>query len=193
MTANLSYGAWLLGVWIALWGRLSVANVMSGLVVVAVLLAAFPRRRHSPGAVLRPLPAAVFLGYFLWKLVEASAIVAWEVLTPGNRVNEGIVAVRIRGVSDGITTVVANTISLVPGTLTLEVRTDPVVLYVHVLHLGDPEAVRREVLHLEALAARALGHARALDTMAVETAGAGSVRQSPAAEAVAERAEEELN
>lgn len=164
MSQLLLRGAWMVAVWIALWAELTPANLLSGVVVAGTLLAAFPsryaadRRGH-----LRPLATLRFLGYFAWKLVEASAIVAWEVVTPRNRIVEGIVAVPLRGVSDGVTTIVANAISLVPGTLTLEVGVDPVVLYVHVLHLHDRAAVVDEVLRLEELAARAVGLADALD------------------------------
>ena len=52
---------------------------------------------------------------------------------------------------------VANAISLTPGTLTIEVATDPNVLYVHVLHLHDIDAVRRDVTRLERSVLRAFG------------------------------------
>ena len=154
--------AWLVTAWVALWGELTVANRLSGLTLGSMLLLVFPMRpRGVPGAV-RPGAAVRFAGYFAWKLVEASAVVTWEVLTPTNRINEGIVAIPIQGVSDTLTTLVANAISLTPGTLTLEVRQDPTVLYVHVLHLDDIEAVRRDVHHLEVLAIRAFGSTAAV-------------------------------
>ena len=148
---------WLVVVWVALWGDLSAANVASGVVVGVLVLMAFPLAGHRSSSRLRPLAAARFAAWFAWKLAEASAVVAWEAVTPRNRINEGIVAIPIRGVSDGVITLVANAISLTPGTLTLEVRRRPAVLYVHVLHLHDIEAVRREVRHLEVLAIRAFG------------------------------------
>jgi multicomponent Na+:H+ antiporter subunit E len=150
---------WLVVVWVALWEQVSPANVLSGVVVALVVLGLFPSGADRRSGRVRPLAAARFLAYFAWKLVEASAIVAWEVVTPRNRINEGIVAIPIRGVSDVVITVVANAISLTPGTLTLEARRSPAVLYVHVLHLRDVEAVRRDTLHLEALAIRAFGPA----------------------------------
>lgn len=147
---------WLTVVWIALWENLSVGNALAGLGLAAVITLIAPLTR--PGSlVFRPVASLRFLGYFAWKLFEASVILSWEVVTPRNRINEGIVAIPLRGVSDVITTLVANAISLTPGTLTLEVHRDPTVLYVHVLHLHDIERVRREVVHLEALAVRAFG------------------------------------
>ncbi len=153
---------WLVVVWIALWGDLSAGNLIAGFVLALLIVMVFPLgARGIPGG-FRPLAAAHFLVYFMRKLMEASIVVWWEVVTPRNRINEGIVAIPIRGVSDTLTTMVANAISLTPGTLTLEVRQSPTVLYVHVLHLQDVDAVRREVQRLELLAIRAFGSAAAI-------------------------------
>lgn len=189
MTSRLSYGAALLAVWVALWADVTVANIVSGLVVVVVLLTAFPLRGKARLAFPRPLATLRFAGYFFWKLCEASVVVAWEVVTPRNRVREGIVAVPVRGVSDVVTTIVANTISLVPGTLTLEVSPDRKVLYVHVLHLRDVEAVRQEIAELEAIVIRAFGPKEALDARTEKLAASASVRPSEPTAAASGRGE----
>ncbi len=166
MTRYLAAGVWLVLVWVALWEDLSPASVLGGVVTAGALLAVFRLGPAATTSTLRPLRALRFLVYFLWKLVEASAVVAWEVVTPRNRIIEGIVAVPIRGVSDALITAVANAISLTPGTVTLEVDRHPTTLYVHVLHLHDIEAVRRDIRHLEALAIRAFGSADAVRSLA---------------------------
>lgn len=164
MKARLPMALWLVVVWVALWGDLSVANVAGGLLVAGVLLALFPGAGPRRGFTIRPLQLLIFLGYFAAKLVEANAVVAWEVLTPSNAgVREGVVAVPVTGASDAVVTVLANAISLTPGTLTLDVRRDPTVLFVHVLHLKSIEATRAEVHRLETLVLRALGDRAALD------------------------------
>lgn len=159
MRRQLLPGLWLVVVWVALWEDVSVANVVGGALVATLALSI---SRRSPVAEdergrFRPLAAARFFLWFLWKLVEASAIVAWEVVTPTNDINEGIVAVPLRGPSRIVTAVVSNAITLTPGTLTIEVRSHPTILYVHVLHLRTIEEVRLEVRHLERLAIRAFG------------------------------------
>ena len=148
---------WLLAVWLALWGTLSVANVVSGL-VVALLVVRFlcPAAPAGTGRV-RPVATARLLAYFAVKLVEANVIVAWEVLTPRNRIVEGIVAVPLRTSSDVLLTVIADAITLTPGTLTVHVHREPAVVYVHVLHLEAAEKVRAEVQHLEDLVLAAFG------------------------------------
>jgi multicomponent Na+:H+ antiporter subunit E len=165
---------WLTVMWVALWGNLSWANALGGLAASLALLAVYRvATTKAPAYPLRPIATVRFLLYFLWKLFEANAVLAWEVVTPRNRINEGIVAVPIQGCSDGLITLVANAITLTPGTVTLEVNRDPAVLYVHVLHLRDLEDVRRDVQHLEALAIRAFGSPGALADLEREL-GAGS-------------------
>lgn len=149
---------WLVLVWILLWEDLSWGNVIGGAMAGGAVLVLFPDagpRRFGP---VRPLAAAWFGLYFIFKLVEANLVVAWEVITPGHdAVNLGIVAVPLRTDSDAIITLVANAITLTPGTLTLEVRRDPPTLYVHVLHLRSIEGTRDDVRKLELLALRAFG------------------------------------
>jgi multicomponent Na+:H+ antiporter subunit E len=77
-------------------------------------------------------------------------------------VRTGIVAVPVAACSDLVITVVANAITLTPGTLTLEVRREPSTLYVHVLHLRDLDQVRRDIRTLLRMVVRAIGSAEAL-------------------------------
>lgn len=153
---------WLLLLWLLLWDDLSVANVVSGLAVgVAVLtLARLPRVNRADDenvAVVHPLRTIGFGCYVLYKLVEANLLLAWEIVTPTNSINTGVVAVPLRTESSTAMMVVANVITLTPGTMTIEVLGTPPVVYVHVLHLQDIDRVRRELLRLEELSVRAFG------------------------------------
>ena len=60
----------------------------------------------------------------------------------------------------------------------LELTQDPIVLYVHVLHLRDVEEVRRDIQHLTDLTVRAFGSA---DAVAAQDAylAAGSPPEGP--------------
>jgi multicomponent Na+:H+ antiporter subunit E len=147
---------WLVALWAALWGNLRAPTVLSGIAVAVGVQVVLPGAMPKPAGAVRPLHFVRFLAYFAYKLVEANLVVAWEVVTPRTRINQGIVAVPITGASDVVITSVANAISLTPGTLTVEVRRDPATLYVHVLHLHSVEDTRRAVLYLELLLMRAL-------------------------------------
>lgn len=148
--------------WVLLWGDLSVANVVSGVIVaIAVLSAArlprSTRTNDAESAEIAPLAMLRFGAYVLVKLVEANLILAWEIITPRNRINTGVVAVPLRTESALSMMVVANVITLTPGTVTLEVEGSPPVLYVNVLHLHDLDDVRRDLLRIEELSVRAFG------------------------------------
>lgn len=157
---------WLTVLWLLLWDDLSVANVLSGIAIAIVIVtsARLPRlvrRGDTEAAVVRPLATARFGVYVLYKLVESNLILAWEIITPRNRINAGVIAVELRTDSDMAMMVVANVITLTPGTMTLEVTGSPPVLYVNVLHLHDIDEVRRDLLRLEELAVRAFGSSAA--------------------------------
>jgi multicomponent Na+:H+ antiporter subunit E len=157
---------WLTAVWIALWGELTPGNVLVGLLLGSLLLVAFPTLAPGRLGFVRPLKVLRFGAYFAYKLVEANVVVAWEVVTPSNEsVNEGIVAVPVSGASDAVITLVANAITLTPGTMTLEVRRDPATLFVHVLHLRSIEETRREVRDLERRVLEAFGSPHAIARM----------------------------
>lgn len=146
---------WSIVVWCALWSDLSVANVLWGAVAGTVSMALLPLHDRARTVTFSPLGVLAYAGYAAWALVRSSAVVAWEVVTPRNRINQGIVAVPLRTDSVPLATLIANTVSLTPGTLTLEIRRDPLTLYVHIMHLRSIEDVRAEIGVLEDYAMRA--------------------------------------
>lgn len=145
-------------VWMALWGELSLATALGGVAVGTVALFVGPRAEPGGTTRFRPLHLVRYLGFFLWELVQATTSVAWEVVTPGTGVREGVVRVPVQDLSGGVVTIIANTISLIPGTLTLEVRREPdPVLYIHVLHMQEVEEAREEIRRVESRARAAFG------------------------------------
>jgi multicomponent Na+:H+ antiporter subunit E len=139
-------------VWIALWGELTWANTASGLVVV--LLIGYLIRPAPRAHEVHPIALVHLVAVFVIRLVTSSAAVVLTVLAPTpNRLRSGVVAIRLSQDSALVATIVADAISLTPGTLTLEARPEDtvIVLYVHVLGLGDPEDIRTDVGGLERL------------------------------------------
>ena len=89
---------WLLVLWLLLWDDLSIANVVSGLLVGAAVLAfaRLPRVKRADDenvARVNVLRSIGFGFYVLYKLVEANFILAWEIVTPRNTNNTGVIAV----------------------------------------------------------------------------------------------------
>ena len=142
---------WLTSVWVMLWESLSWANVLGGIAVAGIVIASVPSHKNETPVGFRPVAALRLLGYFLWKLVEASARLTWEIFTPRNSINAAVVCVPLRSRVPGIVTVVANMVSLTPGSVTIDVDTDEMILYIHVLHLTTLEQERESVRYLESL------------------------------------------
>lgn len=170
---QLPHLAWLVAVWVALWGDVTVANLLGGTLVALGISVLFPQAGPRPAASFRVVAACRYLGVFAVAFVQANYRVARQVLS-SHEPHPAIVAVSLQGVSDAVVTLVANTITLTPGTLTLDIDSDrdAAVLYIHVLDLHDPDAVRREVRNLQYLAIEAFGHeaARNVNVKPVDTA-----------------------
>lgn len=153
--------AWLTVVWVGLWGSVTPANVLGGLAVGVLLVRGLPLTEVTSSSVIRPLQLLRFVGFFVVDLVRSSLQVTVLVLRPRRSLRQAVVAVPVRGASDQLLTLLANAISLTPGTLTLEVDRPRSTLYVHVLDVGaDVEQVRRDILVVERLAILAVGSAQ---------------------------------
>ena len=137
--------AFLVFAWVAVTGEISVANLLEGAVLAGllVLLLRVPLRRRFR---LEKVPKALgLLLYFLKEILLSNAAVARSLLSPVSSLTPGIVAVPLDLKSDAGITVLANLITLTPGTLSLDVSPDRKTLFVHALHVEDPDAFRREV------------------------------------------------
>lgn len=152
---------WLTAVWVGLWGSVSTANVLGGLALSVVLLRLLPMAPLP--VVSRPSPLGVlrFAVVFLVALVQSSLQVLVLVLRPRVQPRQAVIEVPVHGGGDRLLTLVANAVSLTPGTLTLEVDRERQVLHVHVLDVGEGAeglaAVRASIERLEHAAGRALG------------------------------------
>ena len=147
----------LAAVWVALWGRLSWANVLWGVVIALFLLWLVPDRT-APTARLRAVAVLRLTAYMVANLVSSSLAVVVTVLrpTPERRASR-VLEVRLRTGSPLVTTVVANSITMTPGTMTLTADPDSHVLRVHVIGRVDPDRFAADIDRLERLVAAALG------------------------------------
>ena len=165
------YAAAIVAMWVLAWGSLSVANVLGGLVVAAVLVAVTPGGvgRHSRRPPVRPLALARFVGFAVVEIVRSNLTLVRDVLAP-SRLHPGVMAVPLPRCSDGLLTLITNLLALTPGTNPVHVEPEPPVLYVHVLHMHDVEKSRADVLHLADLAFRAFSpNPRAVEHMIQES------------------------
>jgi multicomponent Na+:H+ antiporter subunit E len=159
--------AWLVLVWVLLWGTFSWANVLGGLAVAIVVLTVFPLPPAPGRGWLRPLPALRALARFVGDIVRSSLQVAWqslEALRPDRPIRSSVVAVRLASSSEFVMAMIVETLSLVPGSVVIEARPEERTIYAHVLGADDAAAVaafRRQVERLEADIVAALGRPQA--------------------------------
>ena len=134
-------------VWMGLTGDFSPSNLVVGLVMGYALLFLLRKTllRQQSSYFKKVFQVIYFFVYFGWELILANLRVAFEVMTPGYRMRPGIVAVPLDLESDMEISLLANLITLTPGTLSLDVSYDNRTLYVHCMFVDDVEEFRQEI------------------------------------------------
>ena len=146
--------ALLVGAWCALWGTVSVANVLSGLVVaVGALLVA---GGDAGAGSIRVVPLAQFVWLVAVDLVTSLFKVSWEILTPTDYTDEAIIAVDTEVEARYHLLLLVVAITVTPGTAVVDTDPDTGRLYLHVLHAEDSDEIIAHVQRLAELGCRAL-------------------------------------
>jgi multicomponent Na+:H+ antiporter subunit E len=149
----ISFVFWILLVWPVspVDGRLLIGDMVVGLVVAAFVAQVMGEMiRRNFVRFLNPVSyfwALVYVFVFSYYALKGGVDVAWRVLHPAMPISPGIVKVRSVLKSDTGRTALANSITLTPGTLTIEV-TDDGIFYVHWLNVRsvDEEAAAEQIL-----------------------------------------------
>jgi multicomponent Na+:H+ antiporter subunit E len=103
-------------------------------------------RNETGGKYFWLVPRAIsFFFFFLKELVKANIHVAYDVITPTFYMTPGIVRVPLDAKTELEITLLANLISLTPGTLSLDVSADKKVLYVHSMYIEDKDEFIRGI------------------------------------------------
>jgi multicomponent Na+:H+ antiporter subunit E len=109
---------------------------------VAYVFRRLYERRVDIGHSLRATPFVI--GYaivFTKEVIVANIDVAYRVLAPGMQLEPQVILVPLRVESDLGVTTIANSITITPGTITLDHDPDENALYVHVIDGRHPEDV----------------------------------------------------
>ena len=85
--------------------------------------------------------ALILLVYFHYEMILSACRVAWDVLTPTQRSRPGIVHVPLDAKTEIEMTLLANMVSLTPGTLSLDIDPEKNHLIVHAMFARDPSRV----------------------------------------------------
>lgn len=85
------------------------------------------------------------LVYFLKELVLSALKVAWLAVQPQLRLHPAIIAYPLTLVTDAQITVLANMITLTPGTLSVDVSADRKTLFIHAIDVASRERLVDEI------------------------------------------------
>jgi multicomponent Na+:H+ antiporter subunit E len=131
--------------WAALSGEFTLLNLGLGFAIGFAILLFVGPALGSSHYFSKASRVVSFLGFFVRELMLSNLRVAYDVITPKHHMKPGIVAVPLDARTDTEIAMLANLITLTPGTLSLDLSSDRTVLYVHAMYLTDPDELRREI------------------------------------------------
>ncbi|RCV54768.1 Na+/H+ antiporter subunit E [Marinitenerispora sediminis] len=147
-------------VWAMLYDEVSAGVLLSGVLVGLAVLLAFPMPAVDSTLRLRPWACVRLLARTAVDIVLASARVLRYTFAFGRVPHSSVIRVPLRTRSDLMLTGTAVALSVVPGSVLVEVRYATRTLFVHVLGAANAaaaDAARADVLRLEERVVRAFG------------------------------------
>lgn len=185
---------WLVVVWGALWQDFSAGNLLFGALIAIGVSRAFYLPPVELSGRFNVLRALTFALWFIKEVTVASFQVLYWALSKGPRIRNAVIAVPLRSNSDLLMTAVGHVLSLIPGSLVVEVDRGTATLYVHAMNVETPaaaEKVRQGIQDIEAGLIRVMGTKEELAALKAEAAGAPMVTHiahpGPAASAQEEK------
>jgi multicomponent Na+:H+ antiporter subunit E len=132
-------------VWTAVTGTFTLGNIIFGFLLGAIALYLIREQVGSLGYFRRGIKVASLASLFVTELVLSSVRVARLVLSPQMEMKPGIFSYPLTVDRDFEITLLANLITLTPGTLSVDVSEDRKTLYVHAIDCSDVDAIRRDI------------------------------------------------
>ncbi len=133
--------------WLLLTFRVTLPNVIVGSAASLICTLIFAKYFfENTGKLINPRRwywFLIYLAIFIWSCIKANFDVAYRVLHPRMPIKPGIVKVRTSLKSDFARMLLANSITMTPGTLTVDIVGDD--YYIHWIYIRseDPETYTR--------------------------------------------------
>jgi multicomponent Na+:H+ antiporter subunit E len=147
-------------VWVLLWGNVGPFTVLGGVLAALLVMTVFPFPPVTWNGRFRPLPALRLVATFVVDLLVASAQVAWIAVRPAAPPPSAVIRVQMATRSELLLTITAELISLVPGSLLIELDSRRGLIWLHLLDGSTPDTIeraRRKALEQERRVIAALG------------------------------------
>ncbi|HOK08490.1 MAG TPA: Na+/H+ antiporter subunit E [Candidatus Hydrogenedens sp.] len=144
MNANLFLANILLSlIWAFISGVLTFANILLGFIIgYAILYVLYGKEVEYFKKILFII---LFTFRFIWLLILSNIEVAYEVLRFKPKAKPGIIAYPLNSTHPLEITLLANFISLTPGTLSVDISENDKVLYIHALFAHNPDTLKRDI------------------------------------------------
>ncbi|GLI36222.1 Na+/H+ antiporter subunit E [Desulforhabdus amnigena] len=131
--------------WVAVTGLFEPINFIIGFALAYVILWMIQRSTAPSNYFSKVYQVLSFSLFFGRELVKANLRVAHDIVTPYHHMRPGVVDIPLDVQTDEEITLLANLITLTPGTLSLDVSTDRKVLYIHAMYIDHVEEFRRSI------------------------------------------------
>lgn len=131
--------------WAAVSGSFTLANLVFGFVLSAIALYLIREQVGYVGYITRSWRVISLAALFVYELILSAWRVTTLVLSPRMDVKPGIFAYPMKVDRDGEITLLANLITLTPGTLSIDVSDDRRTLYVHALDCSDVDRTSGDI------------------------------------------------
>ena len=129
----------------AVLGQLDLSGFLTGF-LVGYLALWLTKPLYGQTRYFERLPKVLgLIGFFGKELLISNLRVLWDVITPQHISRPGIIGIPLDARTDGEIMLVANLISLTPGTLSLDLSEDRRMLYIHVMFLDDVDQIRAQI------------------------------------------------
>ena len=135
--------------WMLLTFNMTISNIIVGLAVSLITTLVFGKYFiNKVGAFLQPQRyfwLIVYLFIFTWECIKANFDVAYRVLHPAMPIKPGIVKVKLGIKGDFARMMLANSITMTPGTISVDIIDD--YIYVHWIYVSseDPEEYSQKI------------------------------------------------
>jgi multicomponent Na+:H+ antiporter subunit E len=136
--------------WMLLTFSLTIPNIIVGSIAALLTTLLFGRyffdNVHKFLHPQRYFWLLLYLIIFIWECIKANFDVAYRVLHPAMPIKPGIVKVKTELKSDFARTILANSVTMTPGTITVDIIGD--YLYIHWIYIqsDDPEVYTRIII-----------------------------------------------
>lgn len=131
-----------MGFWLIFTFSLKTDHLIAGVVLSLIITLFFGKYFvEHVGKFLQPKRYAwglVYLVYFLWEVIKANFDVAYRVLHPALPIRPGIVKVKLHLQNDMARAMLANSITMTPGTITVDIIGD--YIYIHWINVSTDDA-----------------------------------------------------